>query len=255
MRAVSRFSLAALCLAASCLATSGVMAQASPTDRTLEPLPGLDLPGIEDLLPEEFQPLPAPREQQPASPPAASPTQQESAPASAERLPPPPAPVLSREERLDQLFADLKRESNAAAATRISQRIEQEWADSGSATVDLLVGWAGEAIAKDDKPAALDLLGEAIAMKPDYAESWNRRATLHFLADDYGKSIADIEQTLAREPRHYGALMGLGAILEETDRKTQALESYTRALEVYPALKSAQDAVGRLAEELAGRAI
>ncbi|WP_244487652.1 MULTISPECIES: tetratricopeptide repeat protein [unclassified Aureimonas] len=248
MRAVLLFTALVLSLA-----PVGAFAQASAEDRSLEPLPGLDLPGIEDLLPDQFDTEPDEVPEHPVPPPQAV-----RPPPAPERAPPPPVPPeasLTREERIDKLFADLKRESNGAAAGRIAQRIESEWADSGSATVDLLVGWAGEAMAKDDKAAAFDLLGEAITMKPDFAESWNRRATLHFLSDDYGKSLADIEQTLAREPRHYGALMGLGAILEETDRKPQALEAYTKVLEIFPAMKSAQDAVGRLSEELSGRAI
>lgn len=247
MRAVLLFTALVLTLA-----PTGAFAETAGQDPSFEPLPGLDLPGIEDLLPEPFDAAP---DDVPGHPVPPSESASPPAPDRAPLPPPPPQAQLTREERLDKLFADLKRESNATAAARIAGRIESEWADSGSATVDLLVGWAGEAMAKDDKPAALDLLSEAIAMKPDFAESWNRRATLHFLADDYGKSLADIEQTLAREPRHYGALMGLGAILEQTGRETKALEAYTKVLEVYPTMKPAQDAVARLSEDLAGRAI
>ena len=106
-----------------------------------------------------------------------------------------------------------------------------------------------------DRLVALDLLDQALVIAPHYPEAWNRRATLNFSMNRLGKSLVDIEQTLLREPRHWGALMGLAMILEQTGRKEQALETYLRVLAVYPALDSAQDAAGRLSEELLGPAI
>ncbi|WP_198598399.1 tetratricopeptide repeat protein [Mangrovicella endophytica] len=160
-----------------------------------------------------------------------------------------------RGERLDALFAELKREPSADKAGGIASSIESIWRDSGSDTVDLLMLWSAAAIAKKDNAAALDLLDQVVLLAPDYAEGWNRRATLNFTMNRYPQSIADVEQTLRREPRHYGALMGLGMILEELDQKDKALDAYSRALAVYPALKAAQDAVGRLADELGGQPI
>jgi tetratricopeptide (TPR) repeat protein len=161
----------------------------------------------------------------------------------------------TRAERLDALFAELKKTPSSQDAAKIAAKIDAEWSRSGSATVDLMLLWAAKAAAKQNSAAALDLLEQAIILEPDYAEAWNRRATLNYQISDYGKSIADIQKTLILEPRHYGALMGLGMILEETDRKPQALEAYTKVLEIYPANKSAQNAVGRLAEELTGQGI
>ena len=106
-----------------------------------------------------------------------------------------------------------------------------------------------------DNVAAMDVLDQTLVLDPDYAEAWNRRATLNFSMDRWGKSLADIEQTLGREPRHWGAMMGLGMILERLDEKQKALETYLNVLAVYPALKSAQDAAGRLSEELTGPVI
>jgi tetratricopeptide (TPR) repeat protein len=115
--------------------------------------------------------------------------------------------------------------------------------------------WASQAVTGKRQAAAFDFLDQAILLKPDFAEAWNRRATLNYIADDYGKSLADIERTLQLEPRHFGALMGLGAILEATDRKPEALETYLRVLDISPTLKTAQDAVGRLSEEMTGQRI
>ncbi|WAJ30395.1 tetratricopeptide repeat protein [Antarcticirhabdus aurantiaca] len=161
----------------------------------------------------------------------------------------------TKDERLDALFTELHRQPVALIAEKTASRIEQEWVHSGSATVDLLMSRAASAMAKNNNAAALDLLDQALVLDPDFAEAWNRRATLHFAMDAYGKSIVDIEQTLQREPRHFGALMGLALILERTDRKAQALDTYLRVLAIYPTLRSAQEAAGRLADELTGPTI
>ena len=111
---------------------------------------------------------------------------------------------------------------------------------------------AADSMTKKDNAAAMDVLDQAIVLDPDYAEAWNRRATLNFTMDQWGKSLADIEQTLRREPRHWGAMMGLAMILEQTGHKEKALATYMKVLDVYPALDSAQKAAGRLADELTG---
>ncbi|WP_279480949.1 tetratricopeptide repeat protein [Aureimonas sp. SK2] len=158
----------------------------------------------------------------------------------------------TREARLDRLFAELRREPDAEKATAVANQIQGVWLDSGSATVDLLMERAGQAVARKDAGAALDLVDQAIVLQPDYAEAYNRRATLHYTQNRYALSIADVEETLRREPRHFGALTGLGAMLEELGRKREALEAYTRALTLYPTLKAAQDAAARIAEEMSG---
>jgi tetratricopeptide (TPR) repeat protein len=160
-----------------------------------------------------------------------------------------------RAERLDALFAQLKRERSPEAAEAIAGQIQAAWLESGSATVDLLMLWAATASATSDTGVAFDLLEQAMVLEPDYAEAYNARATANFLLSRYGRSLADIEQTLIREPRHFGALMGLGAILEQLDRKEDAMDAYRRALAVYPAMREAQDALGRLANETSGQSL
>ncbi|MEL7429170.1 MAG: hypothetical protein AAFN43_04135 [Pseudomonadota bacterium] len=92
-----------------------------------------------------------------------------------------------------------------------------------------------------------------VVIAPDFAEGWNRRATLYFLMDDYSNSLADIETTLALEPRHFGALSGLAAIMQRIGREKDALDTWYKVLEVYPANKQAQQAVIILEDALAGR--
>jgi len=147
---------------------------------------------------------------------------------------------------LDGLFAKLKDAPNAESALITSKAIQQRWAHSGSDTADLLMQRADAALASNDRPLAIEILDRLIVLDPDWAEAWNRRATVFFLEDDLSRSAADIQEVLAREPRHFGALMGLGGILERIGDDRKALEAYERVLEVYPLLPSAQKAVERL---------
>ena len=158
----------------------------------------------------------------------------------------------ARAETLDELFAELARTPSPAEARLIEGRIWSEWMRSGSATVDLMMAWAARAAGSEQQGVALDYLDQVILMVPDYAEAWNRRATLHFMRGDYDLSIRDIEETLAREPRHFGALAGLGQILVRQDRPRLARDAFARVLGVYPANRNAQEALQRLEEELAG---
>lgn len=157
--------------------------------------------------------------------------------------------------RLDQLFSDLKRERNEKAAERIASQIWAEWRKSGSASVDLMMQWSNDAAEKKKFDVALDFLDQVITLEPGYAEGWNRRATVHFMMDQYAKSMADIEHTLRLEPRHFGALTGLASILKATGRKELALEAYEKTLEIYPMMRDAQSEVSTLSEELAGEGI
>jgi len=157
--------------------------------------------------------------------------------------------------RIDQLFGELKRARSEQAARRISSRISREWSNSGSASVDLLMQWSQKAIDEKKTAVALDFLDEIVTLAPDYAEGWNRRATLHFMMDNYGRSMADIDRVLRLEPRHFGALAGMAAILRETGRKDAAIRAYERLLDIYPMMRDAQTELGRLADEMSGRGI
>lgn len=157
--------------------------------------------------------------------------------------------------RLDQLFADLKRASDERGAERVSNRIREQWARSGSASIDLLMQWAQTAIDEHKSDVAFDLLDQVVLLAPAYAEGWNRRAALHFAIGDYAKAMADIVRTLELEPRHFGALGGMAAILEKEGRNHAAIHAYQRLLDVYPMLREAQTELGKLADEVAGQGI
>ena len=159
----------------------------------------------------------------------------------------------SRAEQLDTLFGTLKSAKEEEAAKSAESDIIRLWLESGSDTVDLLMSWTLSAIEEKNYPLALDYLDRMVVMKPDFPEAWNKRATVHFLADDYSSAIADIERVLMLEPRHFGALSGLGAIMREIGEKERAIEAYRKALEVDPHLDNVKKALGDLEKEMAGR--
>ena len=159
------------------------------------------------------------------------------------------------ENRLDALFGQLKRERNEKAAERIASRIGEEWNHSGSASIDLMMTWSQTAVENKKFDVALDFLDQVVTMEPAFAEGWNRRATVHFMMQNYAKSMADISHTLELEPRHFGALAGMGQIMKNTGRNELALQAWQRVLDIYPMMRSAQNEVATLSEELAGEGI
>jgi tetratricopeptide (TPR) repeat protein len=156
------------------------------------------------------------------------------------------------ENRLDALFAQLKRERNEKAAERIAFRISEEWSHSGSASIDLMMTWSQTAMDGKKFDVALDFLDQVVTMEPNYAEGWNRRATVHFMMQNYAKSMADISHTLELEPRHFGALSGMGQIMKASGSNELALQAWQRVLDIYPMMRSAQNEVATLSEELVG---
>jgi len=172
--------------------------------------------------------------------------------------PPGDLPRPGRGERtysIDTLFDGLKIAPDAESAKAIEERIWAAWMASGSDTCNLLMSRVKAAADDKDYDLAIKLLDAVIALKPDYIEAWNRRATVYYLMKDYGHSVADIREVLLREPRHFGALSGLGLILQEIGDDKHALEAYRRALAVDPHLEHVPDVVKSLSEKVEGRDI
>ncbi len=163
--------------------------------------------------------------------------------------------VVAKPDRLDALFGELKRERNERAAQRIAQRIREEWNRSGSASIDLMMQWSQKAMEEQKFDIALDFLDQVVTLDPSYAEGWNRRATVHFMMQSFGKSMSDIDRTLRLEPRHFGALAGMAQIMKQRGNKQLALNAWQRVLDIYPMMRSAQNEVSTLSEELAGEGI
>lgn len=180
------------------------------------------------------------------------PTAEKKLPEAPEKLPKVPG---DRGRGLDFLFGALKVAPDAASAKHVEGRIWALWTATPSDSTILLMTRAKTAVEKKQIDVAIRLLDKVVRLKPDYVEGWNRRATLHFLQNDYSKSLADIREVLLREPRHFGALTGLGMIMQEVGDERRALDALRKALEINPHLERLPDMVKTLTEKVEGRPI
>lgn len=177
-------------------------------------------------------------------------------PASEVPLPKPLAePYDAAARAADDLLGRLAKAEDPRTAKRIAAAVQALWTRSGSDTVDLLVARSTEAQRAQKLDVAIKLMDEVVGMKPDYAEGWNRRATLKYVVKDFDEAMGDIHETLIREPRHYGAWIGLGRILSDAGLDAKALGAYRKALEIYPAVEGLKKQVGDLALKVEGQPI
>lgn len=148
-------------------------------------------------------------------------------------------------ERLDALFSELA-EPGRGDYDRLESEIQRLWAQSGSPAMDLLLRRGREAIEAERYDVAVEHLSALTDHAPDFAEGWNARATAFYHLGEYSLSIADIERALALNPRHFGALEGLAAMLEEMDQPGFALRALREATRINPNRPSLQEALARL---------
>ena len=164
-------------------------------------------------------------------------------------------PRADRTRNLEFLLGALKVAPDDTSAKAIEDRIWALWMVSGSDTVDVLMSRVKEASDAENYTLAIRLLDAVIEIDPDFVEAWNRRATIFFLKKDFSSSLADIMHVLTQEPRHFGALAGLGTILEEVGDDRHALDAYRKALAVHPHLKGVAEHVKSLTDKVEGRNI
>ncbi len=163
-------------------------------------------------------------------------------------------PVHAQTSELDALF-DRLAEADAQETSQIQGQIAAQWSRSGSAAMDLLLRRGEDAMEAGNTELAIQHYSALIDHAPDFAEGYNSRATAFYMAGQVGPSLADIQQTLVLNPRHFGAMSGLAVILEELDRPEDALEVYNRILEIAPHAEGVQDAADRLSVKLDGLAL
>jgi len=149
------------------------------------------------------------------------------------------------QEKLDDLFTRLQA-AGAEEAGRIETEIWIEWSKSGSPSMDLLLQRGRDALAVGDTTTAIEHFTAIIDHSPEFAEGWNGRATAFYTAGEFGPAVADIAHVLQLNPRHFGALSGLGSILESTENPERALEVYEAALAIHPHLEGVAEAIKRL---------
>ena len=161
-------------------------------------------------------------------------------------------PAAGQTTRLDGLLDRLKT-AEAAEAGRIEHEIWIEWSKSGSAAMDLLLERGRQAMAEGRLDVAIEHFTALIDHDPAFAEGWNARATAYYQDGQIGPALADIAQTLQRNPRHFGALSGLAMIFEELERPEQALEVWKSVEAIHPHAAGVSEAIGRIGAALEGR--
>ena len=141
--------------------------------------------------------------------------------------------ALADEAELDALFDQLQT-PELAEWEEVEREIWAVWSQSGSDSMDLLLERGRAALAEGEYRTAIEHLTALTDHAPEFAEGWNARATAYFHAGMYGPSIADIERTLALNPRHFGAMAGLATMLAQLGLDEQALQILRRAIVVHP---------------------
>ncbi|MFN4226331.1 MAG: tetratricopeptide repeat protein [Hyphomonas sp.] len=152
----------------------------------------------------------------------------------------------------EQMFERLKAAQDEAEAADVAEDIWATWLESGSPTVDVLMQRAMLAISAEEYATAHELLDRVILIRPDYPEAWHRRAGLFLQDENYPEALRDLNEALRLEPRHFGAWIGMGVMLEALGGEKEALASYREALAIYPLLPQARAAAARLAKKAEG---
>lgn len=142
------------------------------------------------------------------------------------------------------------RDESAFVRSFAEQGLWLLWSRSGNPAVDAMMALGVEAMQAGRHAEAIELFTQVIGNEPQFAEGWNKRATVYFLAGEYEKSIADCGEVLKRNPRHFGALSGLGQIYERLQRDDQALAWFRKALEVNPNLVGVEMEIVRIESRL-----
>ncbi|MDB5545640.1 MAG: hypothetical protein JWO64_2789 [Hyphomicrobiales bacterium] len=160
-----------------------------------------------------------------------------------------------RQKILDDLFDRLGKTRDEAEAQGIAGAIQRVWSRSGSDTADIVMERAGKLIGQKDWKLAEEMLDRLVDIEPQWAEAWNRRATVRFFQRDTPGAMEDLAHVLQLEPRHFTALVGVGAILERNEQNAQALRVFRRVLEINPQLEEIRKKVDKLSIEVEGREI
>jgi len=201
------------------------------------------------------RPLPKPGAAQQKPPEKKPPTPEEKAEALRQALAPKPAVSAMQAQTLDTLFKQLAIAPDDASAQGIASMIEHIWAHSESDTANLLMQRGSAALIAGQYPLALSIFDKLVALKPDWAEAWNKRATVKFKADDLDGAMADVNQVVKLEPRQFNALVGMGLILEKSKFEKRALEVYRKALALNPHRPDLRKIIEDLAIKVEGRDI
>ncbi len=168
---------------------------------------------------------------------------------------PKPPPEAARKQKLGQLFERLRDARTPEEAQQIALSIQRLWLQTSSDTASLLMQRAAQALDAQNFPLGLELLDKLVLIEPDWAEAWNERATVKFMTGDLDGSMTDFTEALRLEPRHFGALISMGLILQRQGFGGQAREAFSKALEIYPLAPDIQKRLEEPAPEEGGKDI
>ena len=152
-----------------------------------------------------------------------------------------------RDIRLNQLFEQLKKSNNASLAFEIEMKIWNIWSTHpthDSLTQSLAKG--SDLMSKGELEAAYKIFSTIIESAPDWAEGWNKRATVLYLMGRYQESLKDIDEVLKLESRHFGALSGQGLVQTELKNYEKAIKSYQAVQKIYPSIRAAKVMIPQL---------
>lgn len=157
--------------------------------------------------------------------------------------------------RLKPLFESLRNAPSPEAAADLESQIWEIWAKSGDASLDQVFLVGSHAMAVGDTNTALKIFDAIVQKAPNFAEGWNKRATIHYMMGNYEASLADIDRTLELEPHHFGALAGLGLVNIGLDRDEAALDAFERVLKVDPQSQSARQNIEIVKQRIKDKSI
>jgi len=155
-----------------------------------------------------------------------------------------------QDQRLNLAFAQLAKASSPQGVRVLESRIWKIWLEHPQPRINEMMRWGVEALNTQDYPTALKLFDSLVEAAPEFAEGWNKRATVRFLVGNYEGSIEDIRKTLALEPRHFGALSGLGMIHTNQERWFAAMAAFEQALRIHPHLIGVRHTINKLQQQL-----
>jgi len=163
-----------------------------------------------------------------------------------------PASALQDRHRLDELFRDLQSAPSDELAEAVEEEIWTIWLDHPGKEVLTLMHAGVQLLHEDEFSSALSIFDRIVKVAPDYAEGWNKRANAYYLMGDYDAAVSDIRHTLMLEPRHFGALAGLGLVYIAIDQPAAALRAFEGALAINPHMAGAREQVEKLRQTLGG---
>ncbi len=147
------------------------------------------------------------------------------------------------------------RDADPSEADKIVREIELEWSKSGSASADFLLKRGRAALERREVEAAIDHLGALVDHAPGFAEGYVTRAAAYFEAGLYGPALSDLEQALALNPEHFGALLGLASIFEMLERHEDAWDAYHLVRAIHPTHPEVTEALDRLEPLVKGQTL